>query len=139
MTFKTTYVLFGILAVVLVIFIVVVFWEPSNKDANVFVLPSAHDKNNPLKTEQITHVEIERTDPAEKTVMVKEGDKSWRITEPREFDANANEVRNLIDQVLGAKREEDSKPGSLQELKLDPPRAVITLKKGDERAVSLNV
>jgi hypothetical protein len=141
MTFKTTYILFGILALVLIVFGVSVFWlNPLPPQTDAFVLPSAHDSKDPVDVDQITSVEIERKDPAEKIVLVKDPEtRHWKMTEPRELEANDSEVRELIRQVLSAKREENAKPGSPQQHKLDPPQAVVTLKKGDERTFTVNI
>src|SRR5262245_17524330 len=99
MNFKTTYILFGILAVVLGIFVYALFVGPSPTDSSTWVLPSMHNEASPLPTKDIDRIEIERRRPnEEKIVLVREGD-VWKITEPPEYRADRLAVEDLLRQI----------------------------------------
>jgi hypothetical protein len=142
MNFKTTYILFGILAVVLGIFIYALFVGPSPTDSSAWVLPSMHNEASPLPTKDIDRIEIERRRPdEEKIVLVREGD-VWKITEPREYRADRFAVEDLLRQVYDARRDMRSDAtNNPSQYGLEPPAAVITLKKEKEpqRQVTLNI
>src|SRR5438477_12230716 len=83
MSFKTTYILFGILAgMVLLIGLAVWLGPPSTGDAT-FILPSMHQKE-PVKTDDIDFVAIDRTKPTkEKLVFERDPNtKKWTLAEP---------------------------------------------------------
>src|SRR5919201_974059 len=62
MNFKTTYVLFGIFAAVLVVFgVTQLLGLQSPKDKSVYALPSLHDKRKPIRSEDIGTVQVART------------------------------------------------------------------------------
>jgi hypothetical protein len=143
MNFKTTYVLFGLVALMFVVLAVAFWMEPAPTDASLWVLPSVHASAKPLQTSDIDRVEIEREKPTKETIVFvrDSGDKQrWRITEPRGLRADRFAVENLIRQIFDAQRDENAdRPDSLKSWGLEPPAAKITLKKGDERTVQLNV
>jgi hypothetical protein len=144
MNFKTTYLLFGILAVVLVIFGWVLWVGPVNENLTAFVLPSMHSESGPLDPKDITRVEIERTRPSpEKLVFVRDAaGERWRIVEPRDYRADSNAIDSLVRQIYNARLDEKSDvantPGNYG---LETPAEVITLSKTSEptREVKLNV
>jgi hypothetical protein len=141
MNFKTTYALFGILAVMLAVLGVALFVEPAPKDASDYLLPSVHNKVSELKAEDVDRVEIQRNKPeVQKIVFTRDPDgKSWKMTEPFEARADSFAVTGLVRDVLDARREPGADtPPSLSEYGLDPPTEVITVAKGD-REVKLNV
>ena len=63
MNFKTTYILFGVLALVLVVFGVALWLGPTGRGDTTYVLPSLHDPTHPATVEDIDTVEIERFRP----------------------------------------------------------------------------
>ncbi|HTU20298.1 MAG TPA: DUF4340 domain-containing protein [Gemmataceae bacterium] len=144
MSFKTTYILFGLLAVVLLAFILTLWMEPSTPDSGTYVLPSLHNKAKPIKEDDITRVEIERSKPeTEKLVFVRDsGSRKWRIVEPRDYQTDSAAVDHLVRQVfqasLDTKADVLNKP---QQYGLDEPAEVVTLVKEAEprREVKLNV
>ncbi|HEY7313077.1 MAG TPA: DUF4340 domain-containing protein [Gemmataceae bacterium] len=145
MNFKTTYILFGILAVVLALIAYALFVGPSPTDTSDWVLPSIQDKGpTPLPTKDIDRVEIERNRPDDqktKIVLVREGD-VWKITEPREYRADRIAVEDVIRQVHDARRDKRSDAANKpSQYGLEPPAVIITLKKEKEpqRQVTLNV
>jgi hypothetical protein len=144
MNFKTTYILFGILAVVLLLFVWTLWLGPSDSEKTAYVLPSMHNEGNPLEPKDITRVEIERTQPSEeKIVFVRDAASNrWRVVEPREFEADSSTVDSLVRQIHGARV--DAQADVLDNPKqygLDTPAETITLIKEGEprREVKLNV
>jgi hypothetical protein len=140
MNFKTTYILFGILAVMLVALGFALWFDPTPPNTSAFIFPSVKDPKSPVETEQITRVEIERERPQqEHIVLVKDPEtKRWEITQPRTLRADPAEIRALIDEVLQAKREEADRPANVKQWGLEPPAATITLSK-DDRSLELKV
>jgi hypothetical protein len=141
MNFKTTYILFGVLLVLLLVLGVSLYMEPAPKTASNYVLPSAHHKDSEIKPEDVTRVEIKRTRPdAESLVFERDADgKTWRITEPAALRADSFAVLGLVRDVLDAERDTAADaPRSLKDFGLDPAGEVVTLHKGD-RTVELNV
>jgi hypothetical protein len=144
MNFKTTYILFGILALVLLLFVFTLWLGPSDTEQTAYVLPSMHKEGSPLEPKDITRVEIERTQPnAEKIVFVRDaGSNRWRIVEPRDYPANSVAIDALVRQIYNARRDEQAdvlnKP---EQYGLATPAEVITLIKEAEprREVKLNV
>jgi hypothetical protein len=138
MSFKTTYVLFGILACMLTLFCVAV-WHHAQPDTSLYVMQEMHNPASPLKWEDVDRVEIDRQRPKQtRIVFVREG-KQWRISEPRELAADDFSVNNLVRQIYEAQRSTtaDEAP-DLKSWGLEPPAEVITLQKG-ERKVELRV
>src|SRR5690242_12825803 len=144
MNFKTTYILFGVLAVVLAAFIITLIIGPSSTESSNYVLPSLHNPANPIKEDDITRVEIERAKPeAEKLVFVRDsGSRKWRIVEPRDYQADSNAIDRLVRQVFQASLEDKADVvNNPKQYGLDSPSEVVTLIKESEprREVKLNV
>jgi hypothetical protein len=141
MSFKTTYVLFGVVAALFVVLAIAFWMEPTPTDASAWVLPSVQG-GKPLSANDVDRVEIERDRPTRETLVFERNPetKRWRITQPRSLRADGGAVQNLIRQVLDAKRDlEADRPSSLKSWGLEPPAETVTLKKGDERTVWLQV
>jgi hypothetical protein len=156
MNFKTTYILFGVLAVVLLLFVFTLWLGPTDTQATAYVLPSMHREGSPLEPKDITRVEIERkrvtiekdgkketVEKNERFVFVRDaGNNRWRIVEPRDYPANSTAIDALVRQIYNARRDEQAdvlnKP---QQYGLETPAEVITLIKEAEprREVKLNV
>jgi len=146
MNLKTTYILFGILAGILFIFGIALYMGDKPEDTSTLVLPSVKDPLAPIRTDQITEVEIERDKPKPaKWVFVKdeatgnwtikvfvkdEATGNWTIKEPREMRASSMAITSLIDQVLRADREKTTeKPAKLEDWGLKFPNLTVTLKR----------
>jgi hypothetical protein len=145
MNFKTTYILFGILAVVLVLFAWTIWVGPTNTETTAYVLPSMHKEGSPLEPKDITRVEIERRkgEQTEKFVFVRDaGGTHWRIVEPRDYAADSAAIDGLVRQLYNARRDEKADVlNNPKQYGLDAPVEVITLVKEAEprREVKLNV
>lgn len=141
MNFKTTYVLFGVFAAVLVLFGVTQLLNlQSPKDQSVYALPSLHDKKKPIRSDDIGTVEIARTKPAEETLVFYRTEQGWKLREPS-VRVDSYMVDRLVNQVIDAKKEEKADvTENLKQLGLDAPRTVITLtQKGGNREWKLNL
>src|SRR3954462_7212137 len=139
MNFKTTYILFAILGLVLVVFACALWMGPTTAGESKWVLPSTHDAANPVDAKDIDTVVIERSQPkAEKLVFVKDGDR-WKMTEPHSFRVDRYLVDQVVRQVLDAQREEKGDLTSdLKQWGLDEPATTVTLKKDDEKEWKVN-
>jgi Domain of unknown function (DUF4340) len=136
MNFKTTYILFGVLAVLVGIFAVVLWYDPTARNSTEkYVLPALHEATAPVKVDDIDYVEIDRREPTQEEKIVLERDKEtgrWNMVEPRHLRADKSVVTGLIQQIVEAMREQNvDKAPSLAVWGLQPPKEVITLKKGD--------
>jgi hypothetical protein len=145
MNFKTTYILFGILALVLLVFVWTLWVGPTNTETTAFVLPSMHKEGSPLEPKDITRVEIERRqgDNTEKWVFARDtGGDRWRIVEPRDYPTDNMAIDSLVRQIYNARLDENSDVvNNPQQYGLDSPAEVVTLIQEGEsrREVKLNV
>jgi hypothetical protein len=140
MSFKTTYILFGLLIVALGIFLVTQMFGTQTQEQMTYVLPSLHDNLHPVRSDEIDRVEIDRLRPkTEKLVFFKDEQGDWRLKEPSTH-ADSNTVRNIISDVMGARREEEADTrGGLQVFGLESPSAVVTLAQGTEHEWKLTL
>jgi hypothetical protein len=141
MNFKTTYILFAVLLILIGALGVALYLEPTPPEMSTYVLPSSHRKDTEIKADDVTRVEIKRSRPEEQTIVFERNadGKTWRITSPHTLRAETYTVTGLIREVLDAQREEKADtPPSLKDAGLDPPAEVITIAK-EGREVQLNV
>ncbi len=138
MNFKTTYVLFGILIVLAGALAVVLFTGPTAPTGADTIFPSMHSKADPLKTDQVTKVVIERKKPDDATIVFEREDKGWRITEPRSLPADNSRVNNLVDALMNARVSQDQAPPP-KEAGLDAPSRVVTIHGKEGRTWALNI
>src|SRR5262249_44173086 len=129
MNFKTTYILFGILALVLLLFAVTLWMGPTTTEQTPFGLPASAKESRPPEPKDITRVEIERSRPSdEKLVFVRDsGSERWRIVEPRDYVANSAAIDTLVRQVYNARLEENSDVvNDPKQYGLETPAEVVT-------------
>src|SRR6266851_996125 len=141
MNFKTTYILFGVLMGTMGLFLLSQMFGKKSKEEHTYVLPSLHDVVKPVKADAIDRVQIERFGPQAETLLFyrnEQGD--WRLKQPG-VRAENNLVTRIIDQVLGARMEEQvDLTSDLKQFGLDSPSAVVTLyQKGSDRDWKLNL
>jgi len=142
MSFKTTYILFGILALVLVVFGVVLWLGPTGRGDTAYVFPSLHDPARPVEEKEIDTVEVQRFRPTQTNlVFVREpGDKGWKMTEPVGWKADGVAVDEIVRQVYDARKDPNADlTSNLKDWELDAPSATIILKKGSEKTWTLNL
>jgi hypothetical protein len=141
MNFKTTYILFGIFAAVLVVFgVTQLLGLQSSKDKSVYALPTLHDKKKPIRSDDIGTVEIARTRPTEEKLVFYRTDQGWKLREPS-VRVDGYAVDRVIQQVIDAKKDEKADvTENLKQFGLDAPRTVVTLiQKGGDREWKLNL
>jgi hypothetical protein len=144
MSLKTTYILFALLAVMLILFGIAVWKDPSGSDTD-YLFPRLHQEGNPAapeKIDQVDRVEVKVNKPEEETwVFERSGEgRSWHITQPRAYQADGPKVEQLVRQVLDARREPTADSISdLSKAELSPPNRTITLKQGDQTTAVLNI
>jgi hypothetical protein len=141
MNFKTTYILFGVFAAVLVVFgVTQLLGLQSPKDRSVYALPSLHDKRKPIRSEDIGTVEVARTQPTEEKLTFYRTDQGWKLREPS-VRIDGYTVDRLIQQVIDAKKEEKADvTENLKQFGLDIPKTIVTLtQKGGDREWKLNL
>jgi hypothetical protein len=134
MSFKTTYILFGILALLFLLLGLAVWQGGSSPSDSTFVLPSLH-KSDAVKTDEIDYVAIDRAKPKpEKLVFERDPNtKNWMLVEPAKLRVDKHTVDRLVSQVSDARKYENvDLTKNLKDWDLDPPQATITLKKGDQ-------
>jgi hypothetical protein len=141
MNFRTTYLLFGFLGVLLVLFVVAVWLGPST-DRETYLLSSAHDEKDKVDANDIVSVTIERTRPTSETLAFQREDKGaeWKMTKPHEYRVEDSTVTSVVNQVLAAKKDMKVPTNAhLGEAGLEPPAAVVTLQSKDGRQWKLNL
>src|SRR5262245_32411283 len=128
MNFRTTGILFGVLAAGLVTFFFVMRMQtPAERErAGKWLFPSLNDEKNSAKTADFTRVVIDRTNDKkepEHLEFARQGT-SWRMVAPKTVRADTSAVDRLIDQVIhGQKPSMQSKGKTLDlgEYGLDNP------------------
>jgi len=135
MNLKTTYILFGVLLAVLLLFAATQFsgCQKGGTDKDTYLFADFNNKKSPVKTSDIDTVRIERP-AANQTIVFTRGAKdSWQMTQPYALRTESYPVTRVVDEVTGAKREEGTeKLKNLEQYGLKEPLTVVTLKKGDQ-------
>jgi hypothetical protein len=140
MSFKTTYLLFGLLGALVLLLVVVLLMGPTPPLGSDYLLSGMRDKANPIKPDDVTRVEIVQKKPEEKTLVFERDaeSKTWKITSPRSLAADQRNVNAVVDQLYEARKDETEPTGGLNQLGLDDPQRVITLTaKGKEITVKV--
>lgn len=150
MSFRSTYILFGILILELIAFGLHQVFSPRPGE-ELYVLPELHRAdarargNSPDAKEgiakDIDRVEIDHAG-GEKIVFTRNKDKHWVMSEPYstaiEDDTAVNAV---IANLISARKEEKAevRGKSLSDVGLDPPKMKVTLTKDDGKQWTLNL
>src|SRR5262245_55663509 len=136
MNFKTTYVMFGFLAVIVVLLLVILFYKPDPELARGgYILPSANEKDNEVKVEKIKRVEIVRSQPTEQKFVFERGaGNKWVMVEPARYRIDSGTVESLVGQLLHARRAEQDIRVDMKDSGLDNPKQVCTLTADDDRS-----
>jgi hypothetical protein len=135
MNLKTTYILFGVLLAVLIVFAVtqLVKYKPGDATKEQYVFADFQGKDA-VKSDDIDAVRIERKPAGGKAEVLAftRGKDGWQMQEPYPLRTAPYEVSSLVRQVAEARRESSEMSSNLAEYGLDDPREVVTLKKGDK-------
>src|SRR5262245_21216882 len=107
MNFKTTYILFGLLVVVLGVFAATqLLGVKKGGEKEAYVLPTMHqDPKNPVAEKDIDNVEIKWNSPQEETFQLFRRGQKWVMENPYPVRLEANQVNNLIREVINAKKD----------------------------------
>src|SRR5581483_7643326 len=99
-------VLFGVLLGILGLFLLTQLFAKKTADQMTFVLPGLHDTVNPVHTDDIDRIEIDRQRPkAEKFVFSKDERGNWVSQDPN-VRLETSAVKRIVDQVIGARKEQ---------------------------------
>ena len=142
MNFKTTYILFGVLTLVLLVFGLSLYLGPTAKDSEPFVFPSLHNPIAPVDDKAVVEVEISRNQPQkEKIVFKRDGDSdNWLIAEPRSLRGNSINIKGLVSSLVGARRDSKAdKVTNADAVGLSDPEAKVTLTLKNGKLLTLKV
>lgn len=133
MNFKTTYILFGGLVLVIAAFALSQSLGKKTKTEDV-VFPNL--KEAKVAEKDITKLEIERPDkPGEKIVFEKPAaDERWQMKQPVQTRVDSSMVDELVRRIIQLRKEEIA-GGLTPDLKLyglEPPGLVVIISKGDQ-------
>ena len=131
--FRTTYIMMGLVAVLLGVLAIYVFFGGDKKpNPKGFLLETFHALDT--KPDEITGFEIEKGD--EKIVFNRQADGRWRMKEPIEARADSDRVEMIVRELLEARREEKGTDLTLNlgVHGLDKPAVKLTLRKGERSA-----
>src|SRR4051794_25169683 len=136
MNFRTTYLLFGLVAVLLIGVLVMMAFGPGPGDE--YVLKSLHE-SNPNREQlaeikkAIDRLEVERLNPSgDPLVFVHAGD-TWKLEAPYEAKIDAGAIDRAVTDLLDAKIDKTADiTHKLAPLGLESPSAVVTLRKGKD-------
>jgi hypothetical protein len=133
MNYRTTYVLFGILACLFVFLGLALWLAPLPTQANQYVFPSLHPREGEVSFTYFDHVEIEHGDVAPKLVFDRDNKTNlWTVSDgTATYPADSAKVNRLISAICGAKKVPTEKPPALGEWGLDKPDTVVTMKSSD--------
>jgi len=137
MNFRLTAILFGLLLVGTLVLLTLSFLDETPTVGDIVFEELAKAS---VKAKDIDTIEIERTDPAGKIVLVRVGKDGWELREPVNAKADSTAIESLANALLGAKplaSPETQNP--LASLGLQPPSLRVTLKKGSDQAATLNL
>ncbi len=130
MNLRTTYILFGALLLVLILFAATQFSGcQSGTDKDPYLFADFHGKS-PIKKEEIDSVRIEHAGVP--TLVFTRDKGQWQMTEPYRLRTDNYQVTRVVDEVTDAQREPGNPTSDLKQYHLDQPRVVVTLKKGDQ-------
>jgi hypothetical protein len=144
MNFKTTYILFGVLLLLVGGLFGVLWYHGKSSERNpelLFPTASSKDKERAIKPDDINRVVIERKSPADSDIVFeRDKDKAWTIVEPRQLRAEKERVNGLVDSIIGARVDQQNPPENLKKAGLDKPSRIITLEsKEKDRTLKLTI
>src|SRR5436853_6756506 len=97
MSFRTTYILFGILGGLVSFFGLAVWLGPTKKIDSALLFPSTQDEKDKVTTDDVVKVEIERKDDDLSLVFEREkGDKEFKLEEPGGYRISSSLVFSVI-------------------------------------------
>src|SRR4051794_24781048 len=96
MNFKTTYILFGLLVLVLAVAAVSLLTGPKQGEEGKLVTG--------IEAKDVTRVTVERKQPIEdKLVFVRADKDRWKLEQPYDAAVDSRQVENLVNDVISAR------------------------------------
>src|SRR5579884_1725869 len=135
MRFRTTYVLFALLAIMFGTLAIALYVGPE-AEKSAWVFPNLHDPADEVKTSAVSRVVIERERPGKEKIELTRTADGWKVNQ---FRASRSAVEILVKDLFDLSKEKSDKPASLKDWGLEPPAAVITMYDGDKVLGKLNV
>ena len=143
MNFKTTYILFGLLGILLAT-VGLMQWLGGPPADKTRVMPEMQQAK--IKSDDIDVLEIDRSTASkpEKLVFIRDrANQRWQLIEPGQYRVDVAPVNRIVQEIIDARQEESfDRSSDLKQYDLDPPATVITLTKrgdGGEQQWKLNV
>jgi hypothetical protein len=128
MNFKTTYILFGLLGLMLAVLGYVLYSGPSASPGEGFVFPSMRAKDKELKPDDVDKIVVVRKRSGEPDIVFERVDATtWKIVSPAETPADSRLLVGLVDQIRSAEIEKEGTVPSASKAGLDDPTRIITL------------
>ena len=139
MSFKTTYILFGVLILVVGVFALTQITHRQPPSDVAYVLPTLHDDK--ITNNDITSIEIQTSGPKYRPedLIFTRTDSGWQIKDPN-VRADHVAVDQVVSDVMRAAREKEGVDitNDLKKFGLEPPAATVTLK-GNDQQWKLNI
>ena len=141
MSFRTTYILFGILGAVVLVFGLALWLAPVTPPNTKYVFPSVHDNRTKASSEDVVRVEVQRPGADEPIVFTREAaDKPFVMVQPARYRINESLVHTLVSQVLNAQKVESADlTSNLAQWGLKDPKGKVVLKLKDGRELTMNL
>src|SRR5262245_7412448 len=134
MNFKTTYILFGALLLLLAVAAVTLMTGPRPGEEGALL---AGFKAAGIQAKDVTRIAIDRKLPTEMRMVFVRVDKDrWKLEEPYAGRVDSFQIDRLIGDLLAARKEKKNVDitSSLAPLGLDQPSVTVTLTAGDRIA-----
>lgn len=134
MSFRTTYILFGLLGAMVLVFGLALWLAPPVHIDEKYLLPSVHDPRTKVINNDVLAVEISRpTDGVELVFRRPNKDADFVLEKPAGFRINADSVLTLITDILRAEAVPGEVKGDLKKYGLDKPHGFIKLTTSDPK------
>ncbi len=127
MSFRTTYILFGLLGALVLVFGLALWLAPATRVDDKYVLPSIRAGGAKVEDKNIVKVELERPAEGVEYVFVRDESKDFKLEKPAGYRINSSHVLTLVNQVLDAKTEVGDLSSNLKDWGLDKPHGKIKL------------
>jgi hypothetical protein len=141
MNLKTTYILFGILAAALGVFLLtqLLHWrKPGTKSDYLF--PEFHKQKDAVEANTIDKIEITHDGGKDEKFVFVRQDGAWRMESPGKYRIDDFAVGSVVTDVTGAPTEKSDASSDLHEYGLDSPRIKVVLSADDgDKKWTLNV
>src|SRR5262245_62279664 len=103
MNFKTTYILFGVLAGLVAVLFLALYMGPTPPSGAKKVFPRMHAKAKPVTAGDIEKIVIESKKPIESDLAFERvDDRTWKITSPRPLAAESGRVDSMVSSLVSA-------------------------------------